>query len=263
MKKLRLAALLVGVFIPALAIAQSSFDGTWKVELKNAQLPQKPDELLVQNGMYHCKTCVPPIDVKADGQDQKVAGQPYFDTVNIKILDDRRIQQTNKKNGKTVGTSTGTLSADGNTLTFEFSDSSATNSKPVTGKIEQTRVSKGPAGAHAVSGSWRSAKLDSMSENGLLFTYKLQGDILSFSTPTGQSYTAKLDGTEAPMKGDPGTTSVSVRRLDKSTLEETDKREGKVIAVVRIILAADGKSLTFAIDDKLHGTTSQFAATKQ
>jgi hypothetical protein len=263
MKKLRLPVLLVAVFMPALATAQSGFDGTWKVELKNAQLPEKPDEFLIQDGMYRCKTCVPPIDVKADGQDQKVSGSPYFDSISVKVLDDKRIQQTTRKNGKAVGTATFALSADGNNLTVEFADSSATNSKPVTGKMEQARVSKGPAGAHAISGSWRSAKFDSMSENGLLFTYKVQGDVLSFSTPTGQSYTAKLDGTEAPMKGDPGTTSVSVKRLDKNTLEETDKREGKAIAVVRIVLAADGKSLTFAIDDKLHGTTSQFTATKQ
>jgi len=146
---------------------------------------------------------------------------------------------------------------------FEFTDSSATNADPVTGKGEETRVAKGPAGSHAISGSWRVTKIDSVSDNGLSFTYKVEGDSLTMTTPTGQSYTAKLDGTEAPYKGDPGTSSVSVKRLDKNTIEETDKRDGKVIAVARITVSADGKSMTVAVDDKLHGTSSQFVAVKQ
>jgi len=263
MKKPLWFVLLVSLLTPGLAMAQSAFDGTWKVDLKTAQFPKKPEVYLLQNGMYHCKTCVPPIDIKADGQDQKVTGHPYFDTMSIKVVDDRTIEDTTKKNGKTVGTSRTWVSPDGNMLMFEFTDSSATNADPVTGKGEETRVAKGPAGSHAISGSWRTTKIDSVSDNGLSFTYKVEGDSLTMTTPTGQSYTAKLDGTEAPYKGDPGTSSVSVKRLDKNTIEETDQRDGKVIAVARITVSADGKSMTVAVDDKLHGTSSQFVAVKQ
>jgi hypothetical protein len=71
-----------------------------------------------------------------------------------------------------------------------------------------------------------------------------------------------LDGTEAQYKSDPGTTSVSVKRVDKNTLEETDNRDEKVISVGRITVLADGKTMT-AFEDKLRGTTAQFTATKQ
>lgn len=263
MKKPLWFVLLVSLLMPALAMAQSAFDGTWKVDIKTAQFPEKPEVYLLQDGMYHCKTCAPPIDIKADGQDQKVTGHPYYDTMSIKVVDDRTIEETHKKNGKTVATSKTWVSPDGNTLMFEFNDSSATNADPVTGKGEETRVAKGPAGSHAISGSWRAAKMESVSDNGLLFTYKVEGDSLTMTTPTGQSYTAKLDGTEAPYKGDPGTTSLSVKRLDKNTMEETDKRDGKVISVARMTVAADGKSMTIAVNDKLHGTTLQFVAEKQ
>ena len=244
-------------------MAQSAFDGTWKVDVKTAQFPKKPDVYLLQDGMYHCKTCVPTVDVKADGQDQKVSGHPYYDTKSVKVVDDRTIEETDKKNGKVVSTSKTWVSTDGNTLMFEFNDSSATNADPVIGKGEATRVDKGPAGSHAISGSWRTSKMDTVSDNGLLFTYKVAGDSLTMTTPTGQSYTAKLDGTEVPYKGDPGTTSVSVKKVDKNAMEETDKRDGKVISVARITLSADGKGLTIAVDDKLHGTTMQFTAQKQ
>jgi hypothetical protein len=105
--------------------------------------------------------------------------------------------------------------------------------------------------------------MDTVSENGLMVTYKVEGDSLSMTSPTGQSYVAKLDGTEAPYKGDPGTTSVSVKSMGKNTIEETDKRDGKVISVAHMTIAADGKTMTVKVEDKLHGTSSQFTASKQ
>jgi hypothetical protein len=54
-----------------------------------------------------------------------------------------------------------------------------------------------------------------------------------------------------------------VKRLDKNTVEETDKRDGKVISVSRMTIAADGKTMAIAVDDKLHGTTFQLTAQKQ
>ena len=263
MKKSIWFVLLLCLLTPGLAMAQSVFDGTWKVDVKSAQFPTKPDVYLIQDGMYHCKTCAPPVDIKADGQDQKVTGYPYFDTINIKILDDRSYEEVDKKNGKAVITGKTWVSPDGNTLMFEFSDSSASSGAPVVGKGEETRVEKGPAGSHAVSGSWRMSKMDSVSDNGLAFTYKVTGGSLMMTNPTGQSYTAKLNGTEAPYKGDPGTTSVSVKQVDKNTMEETDKRDGKVISVNRVTVSADGKSMTIVFDDKLHGTTGKVTAQKQ
>jgi len=181
----------------------------------------------------------------------------------VKVVDDRTIEQTQKKDGKIVGTSKTWVSADGNTLVFEFSDSSATNADPVTGKGQSMRVTKGPAGSNPISGSWRTARIDNVSDNGLSFTYKVTGDGLEMTTPTGQSYNAKLDGTEAPYLGDPGTTSVSMKKIGPNTLEETDKRDAKVISVSRMTVLADGKTMKIVADDKLHGTHSEITATKQ
>ncbi len=41
----------------------------------------------VNNGMYDCESCAPKIkNVKADGQDQPVTGQPY-DTLMVQVVD--------------------------------------------------------------------------------------------------------------------------------------------------------------------------------
>ena len=77
-------------------------------------------------------------------------------SVAIKAVNDHEIEETDKKAGKVVATSTSTVSADGKTMSFTFSDSSNTNGgPPVTGKGEATRVAEGPAGSNAISGSWR------------------------------------------------------------------------------------------------------------
>ncbi len=263
MRKLSLIALLMLLLTPVLLLAQSAFDGTWKIDMNKVEFPKKPDVYLLQNGMYECKTCAPPVKIKADGQDQTVTGHPYYDTAAIKVISDHEIEETDKKNGKTVATSKTTVSPDGNTLMFEFSDSSNTNAAPVTGKGEDTRVAKGPAGSHAISGSWRISKFETVSDNAITWTYKVSGDELTMTNPTGQSYTAKLDGTAAPYKGDPGTDGVSVKMMGKNTLEETDKRGDKVISVSKMTLEPDGKTAKISVEDKLHGTTSQFVAVKQ
>jgi hypothetical protein len=263
MRKLIPAGLLVAVLIPAAAAAQSAFDGTWKIDLKTAQFPTKPDSYLLKDGVYDCSTCIPPVKVKADGLDHPVTGHSYYDSVAIKVISDRSVEEIDKKNGKVVTTATTVVSADGKTETFDYSDSSDTNGAPVTGKGEATLVKAGPAGSHAISGDWKMSKMDSVSENAVLVTYKIDGDSLTMNEPTGQSYVAKLDGTEAPFKGDPGLTTVSVKRIDKNTIQETDKRDGKPLFVVHMTISADGKSLAITSQDVERGTTSKVTAMKQ
>jgi hypothetical protein len=263
MKKLVQAGLLIAMCMPSAAMAQSSFDGTWKIDLSKVQMPKKPDVMLLQDGMYQCKTCIPVINIKADGQDQKISGDPYIDAMSIKVVDAQTILETDKKGRKTVGTSTTTVAKDGATASFEFTDSSNTNGAPVTGKGTMTRVEKGSAGSHAISGSWRTSKLDNVSDNGLAVTFKVEGDSLHMTDPTGHSYVAKMDGTDSPYKGDPGTTSVSVKRISKDVVEETDKRDGKAISIAKMTVSADGKSLTFAVHNVRQGTDSTFVGVKQ
>jgi hypothetical protein len=264
MKKLFFVLMLTALFVPMPVSAQSVFDGTWKIDMNKVDFSKKPDVFVLKDGMYECKTCTPPFTIKADGTDQPVSGHPYFDMVAIKVVNDHEIEETDKKGGTVVTTSTTTVSPDGNTAMFSFSDSSNTNGgPPVTGKGEATRVAKGPAGSSPISGSWRTTKIEGLSDNATVWTYKVSGDEIAMTDQTGHSYTAKLDGTEAPMKGDPGVTSVSVKMHGKDTLEETDKRGDKVISVLKMTVASDGKTAKATVDDKLQNRTTTFDVTKQ
>ena len=258
MKKL----LFVLLLLPALGWAQSPFDGTWKVDLSKTKLPKKPDVFLLQNGTYECKSCNPPVSVKADGTFQAISGDPYRDMLMVKAVDDKHVEMASQKGGKDVSKATRTVSDDGNSMTIAWTYYGNPAGGPVSGTDHMKRVAKGPAGANAISGSWRDEKADVATADALTFSFKSGGDSLSYSTPTGQSYTAKVDGTDAPYVGDPGTTSVSLKRIGDS-IEETDKRDGKVITVAKLTVAADGKTMTIDVDDKLNGTKSTYVAVKQ
>ena len=250
MKGLLLAGSLTVLATAAPSIGQS-FNGTWKVDF-NSAMPKKVNVWLLQNGTYKCTSCDPTIDVKADGTDQPVSGQ-HYDTISVKIVDSRTVEEIEKKNSQVVSDEKFTVSTDGNTITDEFGN----------WKLVMRRVEKGPTGAHELSGSWQPLKMESISDKELLVTYRLEDDTFSMSRPTGQSYRAKLNGTDAPYKGDPDTNGVALKRIDKDTIEETAKLDGKVVSVTRLALASDGKSMTVSVRDTQDGTTNQFTMRKQ
>jgi hypothetical protein len=251
MKALLIAGTLAMLATPAVSIGQSNFDGTWKVDF-NSAMPQKVNVWLLRNGTFRCTSCNPAVDVKADGKDQPVKGQPY-DTISVKIVDPRTVEEIEKKNGSVVSDEKLTVSPDGKTITDEFGN----------WKLIMRRVEKAPTGAHELSGSWQPLKMESISDKELLVTYKLEGESFSMSRPTGQSYSAKLNGADAPYKGDSDTNGVALRRIDKNTIEETAKLNGKVVSVTRLTVAPDGKTMTVSVKDQQDGSTNQFAMRKQ
>lgn len=263
MKRFILAAACAAICVPATVAAQKAFEGTWKLDISKFTMPEKPDEYYLVDGMYECRTCDVPFKVKADGTDQPISGNPYVDTVAFKVVNDHETEETDKKNGKVVSTYAVTISPDGNMLTVKYSDGSNTNGgPPMVGKGELKRVAKGPAGSHLISGSWRLAKVEDMSDNATTWSYKVNGNEITMSSPTGQTYTAKIDGTEAPMKGDPGIDRVSVK-VGANTLEETDTHNGKVVVVFTMTVQPDGKTAKIVFDDRLSNRTNGAVATKQ
>lgn len=242
------------------AASADSISGTWKADINSVQFDQKPDDYLLKDGQYSCKSCGPPYSVAADGAFHPVK-LPYADEMAVKVVDDRKVTRTSKKGGREVGGTTMAVSADGNTLTASFTDSSVANSPPTKGEITETRVGPAPAGAHAVSGQWKPGKLANFNAEALTVTYKLEGDTLHMSAPSGVSFAAKLGGPDVPIKGDIAGTTASVVKSGDSYVE-TDKRDGKVVWVGTFTVGSDGR-LNVVGEDKLSGTTTRWSATKE
>jgi hypothetical protein len=258
MKKLSLALLLI---VPTLMFGQSALEGTWRTNMDQSQLSQKPYTFTVNGGMYECSSCVPRINIKADGTDQAVTGQSY-DTLSARIDGPDSVTFVGKKSGKTVFEQTRTVTADGNTLTLKSTSYPMNADQPVQTAVTFTREEQPPTGANATSGAWRVNKIN-QSEAALTTTYKWSNGELHMSEPTGEHYSAKLDGKDYPYHGSYSFDAVSLRRIDEHTIEETAKRGGRIIEVSKISVSPDGKTLTSVVNNKLVDRTSTFVSEKQ
>lgn len=245
------------------ALAASPFDGTWKADVATAKPPTKPDVLLLQDGVFTCKSCVPPFTVKADGAFHPVSGMTYSDEIAVKVTGAQSMTETDKLKGKVVNTSTFTVAPDSKTALLAFTDTSAPDGKPTTGEVMQKRVAAAPVGAHAVSGSWQTTGYGKFSDSGLTATYALTGDTLTMKSGNGYHYSAKLGGKPVPIVGDTANTMVTVRKIDGNTIEETDTIKGKIVAVSMMTVAPDGKLMKVDFDNRKQGTKMSYTMAKQ
>jgi hypothetical protein len=234
------------IFSP-LGMTQSIFNGTWRPDPQRPNPSQETDLFVLTGGTYICKSCTPPYEVKADGLDQSIKGNPRYDTISVKIVDDRTLIRTAKKEGKNVAKTTVVISADGNTMT-ETRTISGILPLPVELASRSARVAVGPAGSHLVSGEWRLVEAD-LSNHEEDTNYKISGNTLTMSGRAGRSFSAKLDGTVAPYNGDPRFTSVSVKLIDSKTIEESDRNKDKIVLISRWTVDPDGKAMHVRFDD--------------
>jgi hypothetical protein len=260
MKKLLFAGLALALSVPALA-AQNTLDGTWKIDPASIQDGGKPFTVSLKDGVYRCDCDNPAVVVKADGKDHPLSGHVGYDTSSVEVVNDHSLHIIDKKDGKTVSEATLTASADGSTITDEFTGYGG--SSPVTGKSLFKRVGKATPGSNLVAGSWALDNVNSISDNDLTFTFKIDGNTVNYSDGTGDSYTATLGGKAVPLHETTDTqTSVSVAKVGNG-LRETFTHDGKVISTVTVTLSADGKSLKQVEHNLRTGRTNSSTANRQ
>ena len=250
------------MLLPVTALAQSAINGTWKIDLNKLQVDPKPMVFELKDGMFTCSTCDPQYTVKADGQDHKITGDPYADSMSVRLVDANTVERVGKKNGKIAFRDTETVTADGKSVTRKYEGHPEGSDQAVMATGLYSRVGEPEAGSSLISGSWKPEKWESVSDNGLTFSYSMNGDGLNFKASTGENYSAKFDGKDYPFHGDPGTTAVSLKRIDDNTFEETYKRDGEVVGMSHYTISPDGKSITIVSQDMRRGTTDHMVAEK-
>jgi hypothetical protein len=244
-------------FLQPWMFAQSRFDGTWEMKMDTLQFTSPPEEYLLADGMYHCKSCIPKVDVKTDGVDYKVVGYPY-DTLAVRILNDHAIKFTMKKAGKPYFECIETVSPDGHRMTEDFTNTM--EAETVTGKAGFTRVGEGPVGSHALSGQWRMDTVKNATRAGTLQIFQSAAGVMKISDGSA-SYEVRLDGADYPESGDVHSTR-SMKLIDEYTLEETDKADGKVSGGARWTISKDGKSMRVKFSNTKHEQTMTYTAEK-
>jgi hypothetical protein len=242
------------------SLAQSPFDGTWKIDQSKTKHETKPFVAYLAQGWYHCESCVPTFSVKADGTDQPVTGQSV-DTISVKEVDAKSISFVGKKDQKVVSEVTATVSADGATLTRKGVFYTPNSDKPNNTLSTWKRIGVASSGVHAASGQWQVVNTTS-DEDAKLTTYKTNGDELTLTRPGGETYTAKFDGNEYPVKGSYVYDTISLKRVGERSFEETDKLKGKLVEIDTWTVSNDGKTLTTIAVAKPSDRKTTLVATK-
>jgi len=250
MRTLQPLLLPIAFFVATTASAASPFDGTWRPDPERGDPNGKPDEYVLSGGNYQCRSCTPPYAIPADGQDHPVPGNSMYDSLSVKVVDNRTISRMAKKSGKTVAETRATVSADGNSL-LEQQTLFFMGPKPIELTSKSTRVGQQREGDPTISGQWRRVETD-LTNHDEDTTLHVVDQKITMTDRMGRSFEAKLDGTDAPYKGSPEFTSVSIKLINPNTLEESDKNAGKVVKICTWSVDADGKTMHARFDD-LHG----------
>lgn len=101
-------------------------------------------------------------------------------------------------------------------------------------------------------GSWTLISAQSALDppNKLSITSLHEGVHIVTSGDNHLDFTAKWDGHEAAVPGNPGFNQIELRRIDKNQAEVKEKKDGALVATVRDKLSADGEELTTTTSEK-------------
>ena len=236
--------------IEAPAAEAGSIDGTWVADLETVKFEQAPDEFSLKDGVYSCSTCLPPIaNFAADGAFHPIADRPTYDSLSVSQVDDQTVKFVRRKGDKEAGNNSWTVSADGKTLTNKYTMLNNANGKATSGEATLTRVGEPVAGAHAASGKWTVDKVGNMSPEALTVTYKVDGDVLTSTAATGETYAAKLDGSETPIKGEADGSVVSAVR-EGGGYKLTFRNGGKVVSEQNVTPSEGGTLAVVSYDPR-------------
>jgi hypothetical protein len=129
-----------------------------------------------------------------------------------------------------------------------------------------TLLALAPVLAFAASpfdGFWMKINADKSLDPGSQVEYRVERNVLTVSTPQGQGYKARLDGSDAPVANDTNTTSVSVKLEGKNTFVETAKLNGKAWMVTTVEVGANGNSAKVSWKNLTNNTSGGYMLSKQ
>lgn len=119
------------------------------------------------------------------------------------------------------------------------------------------------AAAQGLDGSWMAIKADKSLDPGSMLSFKVDRKSVTMTAPGGLAYTAKLDGSDTPIEGDPNITSISVKMPARNVLVETAKNGGKPWQTTQYEVAADGNTVQVTWKNHKTNRSGSYAMAKQ
>jgi hypothetical protein len=248
------------IFAMALALlaagaqAASPFDGRWVDDLKTQMGQAGFDKYLLANGLYKCESCSPPRSYPPDGRMRPVPGDSSVISESVAVAGPRAIvirtvsQQMTRETRMTV-------SPDDKMATYVSMDTWPRRAKRLRTEYLAKRIASGPAGAHAVSGSWQGVAYVQVPEEYRSVELKEAHGRFTRSNFRHGHYTARIGGPAVPITGDGRNLyKAAVRAPNARTRVETILLGDKPLVERTYTVSADGKSMVTTVRDPSGGS---------
>jgi hypothetical protein len=230
------------------ACASTPFAGTWIADPGSTEFSLRPLELSIANGRYKRASCSVADETAADGEEHPLSGNPFFDSMSVRIVDASSIEVAQKSRGRTTWQGSYHVASDLKSMTLEFTDDRP--ARTVTGTIRFEREGDPVAGAHALSGVWQARQLLDLSPSGASMTLEDIDHGLIMRAADGRNFQIRYGGgSNEPLHGYLEGAMVHVGRRRPNMLQINRTQDGTLVELVFGEVSADGQRLAFGQTD--------------
>ena len=174
---------------------------------------------------------------KANGHDSPVPGNPAFDQVDLRRVNKKQAEVTEKKDGAVVATLRSKLSSDGNELAITTASQGHADQTTIWTRTGGAKVARDP-----LAGEWTEDLSKTRLRQGLVVKIEADGnDGVRFLGDF--SYDARFDGRSYDLKNSRNDT-VSLALVDAHTVDSTYRRDNQLAQKDRWVVSADGRQMT-------------------
>ena len=174
---------------------------------------------------------------KSDGHSAAVPRNPGFNQVELRRIDKRQSEVTEKLNGAVVAVVREQLSTDGNELSVTTTSKGHADKVSVWTRTGGVKVAKDP-----ISGEWTEDLNKTRLRQGLTLKIEAEGtNAVRFSGDF--TYTARFDGKPYDVKNSRND-NVTLQLVDAHTVDATYRRDDQISQKDRWVLSPDGQQLT-------------------
>jgi hypothetical protein len=235
---------LIALLLPLPLLAGTPFAGTWTVQPPLTEFSGKSLGLSIETGVYKRTSCSVADEVAADGADHALNGDPYFDTMSVRVPDKRTAEVVQKTAGKVTWQGRYSVERDLRAMTLKYEDRRAT--KAVTGEIRFEREDSVAPHSHALTGTWRPVKVLELSPSALTLEFQDTEGGLMLHAGDGRSFNIKFSpSSNEPLQGYLPGAMVHLGRRAPNTLQMNRTQNGTLVDFTLGTVADDGQTMIF------------------
>jgi hypothetical protein len=229
----------LGITAALAAAADLPYAGKWKANLAKSDLGQTTVTYeSMSGGEMKASADGQSFTFKTDGKDYST---PWGTTAAYKSLDANSWEETDKMNGKVLGTSTIKVSADGKTLTVDSKMMQADG-----GSHQDTTVYQRVSGGPGLAGKWKTKNVKSTSPMTMDISASGSNGLKLTLADIGGSCDGQFDGKDYPCTGPMWASGWTwmIAKNGARGFDSTVKKDGKPMYRDTYTVSADGKTLT-------------------